>query len=252
MTNLARVEEAGLNALQTRRQMFYDGWVLRLAPGKAKRARSVNAHFGSTLPLADKIAYCERVYAERGLPFLFRVTPFSQPSSLDAELGARGFDAHETTLVQTAALDRAPPAAALPAGCTIAEAAVDDFIEAAGELRGSAASERDAHRERLAASPLDSRRALVVDGGRTLAAGLCAREGDIVGLFDIVTAADARRRGLASALVAWLLARAWERGARLAYLQVEATNAAAQPVYRRLGFATAYEYHYRARPGECR
>ena len=51
-----RVEEAGLNYLHSRRQLFHDGWVLFLSPGTAKRARSVNAHFGSTLPLAAKIA----------------------------------------------------------------------------------------------------------------------------------------------------------------------------------------------------
>jgi len=50
--DLRRVEEASLNALQTQRQYFYDGWVLRVSPGKARRARSVNAHFGSTLPIA--------------------------------------------------------------------------------------------------------------------------------------------------------------------------------------------------------
>ena len=60
--DLRRVEEIGLNALQTQRQYFYDGWVLRVSPGKARRARSVNAHFGSTLPIAEKIAYCERLY----------------------------------------------------------------------------------------------------------------------------------------------------------------------------------------------
>ena len=60
--DLRRVEEASLNALQTQRQYFYDGWLLRVSPGKARRARSVNAHFGSTLPLAQKIAYCERLY----------------------------------------------------------------------------------------------------------------------------------------------------------------------------------------------
>jgi len=66
--DLARVEEAALNALQTRRQLFYDGWLLRLSPGAAKRARSVNAHFGSTRPVGQKIAYCERLYAARDLP----------------------------------------------------------------------------------------------------------------------------------------------------------------------------------------
>ena len=56
-----RIEEAGLNALQTTQQLFYDGWLLRVSAGKAKRARSVNPHFGSSLPLDAKIDHCERV-----------------------------------------------------------------------------------------------------------------------------------------------------------------------------------------------
>ena len=36
-----QIEQAGLNALQTQRQLVYDGWGLRLSAGKAKRARSV-------------------------------------------------------------------------------------------------------------------------------------------------------------------------------------------------------------------
>jgi len=63
--DLRRVEEVGLNALQTQRQLFYDGWLLRVSPGKARRARSVNAYFGSSLPLGQKIDYCERLYAQR-------------------------------------------------------------------------------------------------------------------------------------------------------------------------------------------
>ena len=45
MIDARRVEEAGLNALQTQRQLFYDGWLLRVSPGTARRGRSVNAHF---------------------------------------------------------------------------------------------------------------------------------------------------------------------------------------------------------------
>ena len=102
--DLRRVEEIGLNALQTQQQLFYDGWLLRLSPGKAKRARSVNAFFGSTLPLARKIAYCERVYADHGLPLLFRITPFVQPAGLEPALIARGYEPFETTNVQVAPL----------------------------------------------------------------------------------------------------------------------------------------------------
>src|SRR5205085_3257903 len=91
--DLARIEEASLNALQTQRQLFYDGWVLRVSPGAAKRARSVNPHFGSTLPLAEKIAYCESLYARTSLPVLFRMTPFARPAELADTLQARGYQA---------------------------------------------------------------------------------------------------------------------------------------------------------------
>ena len=112
--DLARIEEAGLNALQTQRQLFYDGWLLRLSPGVAKRGRSVNAHFGSSLPLAGKLAYCENVYAQHALPTLFRITPFVQPTDLEAALEARGYESFGETLVQAVALDRPPALPVMP------------------------------------------------------------------------------------------------------------------------------------------
>ena len=39
-----------------------------------------------------------------------------------------------------------------------------------------------------------------------------------------------------------------ERGARQAYLQVDAANAVARSLYTRLGFRDAYPYHYLERP----
>ena len=43
-----------------------------------------------------------------------------------------------------------------------------------------------------------------------------------------------------------LLAQAHAAGARVAYLQVDADNHPARAIYRRLGFADAYAYHYRS------
>ena len=151
-----RVEEAGLNALQSQRQLFYDGWLLRLAPGKARRARSVNAHFGSTLPLAQKIRYCERVFEERHLPVLFRMTPFVQPADLDAALAAHGYVAFDPTLVQVARLAR-PPEPVDPAGCEIAAPSDPEFADALSALQGLSAEGRAALLQRMAASPLRTR-----------------------------------------------------------------------------------------------
>lgn len=247
--DLRRVEEVSLNALQTQRQLFYDGWLLRVSPGKARRARSVNAHFGSTLPIGQKVAYCEKVYEARGLPVLFRMTPFVHPSNLGQELAARGYEAFDPTLVQTMALARPPE----PRPCESVELAspgIDAFADAVALLQASTPEQRDAYYERMAHAPQVSRHLVAMSEGEVAGVGSAMLEDGLAGIFSMATAPAMRRRGVASAVLARLLAWAWERGATHAYLQVDEQNREAISVYRRFGFATAYTYWYCGREGE--
>ena len=249
--DLRRVEEASLNALQTQRQYFYDGWVLRVSPGKARRARSVNAHFGSTLPIAEKIAYCERLYDARELPVLFRMTPFVHPPNLGDELAARAYEAFDPTLVQVASLDR-PPEHGSSDEIDIVTPGIDAFADAVADLQDSTPEQRDAYHERMANTPQPTRYLAAHCGGRLVGVGTVMLEDGLAGIFSMATAPDMRRKGIASAVLARLLAWAWEHGASHAYLQVEARNDPAVAVYRKFGFATAYTYHYRGRVGDPR
>ena len=83
-----------------------------------------------------------------------------------------------------------------------------------------------------------------------VASSVSIREGEHVGIFDVVTAADWRGRGLASGIDCGP-ARGRARAARVAYLQVRADNPARR-IYERFGFAAVYEYWYRALPGDAR
>ena len=87
---LSRVEDAGLNASAPPQQRWLDGWLVRLSPGKAKRARCINAVAPGRMPIAHKLALCEPVYAQAELPLIVRITPFSEPTGLDATLEAHG------------------------------------------------------------------------------------------------------------------------------------------------------------------
>ena len=245
----SRIEEAGLNNLHTRRQLLYDGWLLFLLAGKAKRARSVNPHFASSLPLAGKIEHCEALYARLGLSTLFRITPFAQPPELDAVLEARGSARFDSTLVQVAPLRCAPESAGHP-DVRLSSPLIEGFVDAVGEMRGSPPSQRAAHLERLAQSPLDVHAVVARLDGRVAGVGLVSIDGDLAGVFDVVTHGAHARRGVGRAVVAALLRRAWGRGVKQAYLQVSADNAPALALYRGFGFATLYAYHYRARPHE--
>jgi ribosomal protein S18 acetylase RimI-like enzyme len=244
---LARVEDAGLNASAPPQQRWVDGWLLRFSPGKAKRARCINALAAGRRSVAEKLALCEAVYAEVGLPLIVRITPFSQPPGLDATLAAMGLRRFDDTRVMVLEdlSSIAPPA--LPDGMVLQPVGLEAFAQRVGALRGSPLAQRQAHAQRLAQAPVPFSACELRADGEVLACGQMALEGDLVGLYDIFTATAARGRGLASALCQGLLARARESGARHAYLQVEGDNHAARTVYHRLGFADGYAYHYRTR-----
>ena len=78
-----------------------------------------------------------------------------------------------------------------------------------------------------------------------MAFALGVADGEHVGLFDVLVAPRARRRGLARRLTASIGAWGRTQGARSIYLQVVATNEAALPLYASLGFETVYSYAYR-------
>jgi GNAT superfamily N-acetyltransferase len=242
-----RLEELSLNSSAPPGQLLYDGWVVRLAQGQAKRARSVNAVYPSAAPIDAKIAYCEGLFRRAGLPAIFRITPFSQPASLDAELERRGYGRFETTAVELAAIDaaRLGGPAAEPAG-------LDVLAESVGALRGSPPEHRTAHRARLEGIPLERHAVVLREGGRVIAAGLTIVEDGVAGLFDIITDEGLRRRGHARTIVVSLLRKALELDAQHAYLQVKSDNEPARRLYRQFGFEERYEYWYRARPGEQR
>jgi ribosomal protein S18 acetylase RimI-like enzyme len=240
-----RIEELGLNSSAPPGQLLYDGWILRLLRGKAKRARSVNAVYASSAPLDEKIAYCERLYRAAALPAIFRITPFSQPADLDSELDRRGFLRFETTAVEAAAIDRAR----LGEG-DAQPMELSAWIDAVGQLRESPIAHRSAHLERLQGMPLTLRAVALRSQGRVVATGLTIIEDDCAGLFDIITAPEARRAGHGKSVVSSLLRLAWELGARHAYLQVKDDNIAARRLYAPFGFEEKYRYWYRGRPGD--
>lgn len=253
-TLLSRVEDAGLNASAPPQQRWLDGWILRTSPGKARRARCINAVAPGRMPWAEKLPLARAVFEEAGLPLVMRITRFTLPASLDSELQAAGWESLDDTQVLVCA--RLPSAAEAdarahtPSGLQLTRLDAQAYAAAVGALRGSPPEQQAAHAERLRLSPVRYEGyALQREDGTVMACGQFAREGRLVGLYDVFTHPEARNQGLAGWLCEHLLTQAARAGAGLGYLQVEADNTAAQAVYRRLGFVFGYRYHYRQPPG---
>lgn len=235
-----RAEQAGLDASAPPQQADIDGWLIRLSPGKAKRSRCINALRAGSLPLDELLARCRQAYDAAGLPLAVRVTPWSQPVDLDARLAAKGWGAFDAADVMVMESLRPDPA---PATLRLLDAAA--YAATVGALRGSSPTAIAAHAERIAHAPVRYQGfALEGPDGRLLACGQMVVDGDIVGLYDIVSAVP--RQGHGERLCRALLSAAHAQGARQAYLQVGSDNAVAQRLYARLGFVFAYRYHYRS------
>lgn len=246
-TLLSRVEDAGLNASAPPQQRWLDGWLLRVSPGKAKRARCVNALAAGRLPLRDRLALCELAYREVGLPMFVRITPFTQPPALDDVLAAQGMHKIDDTRVMVATEWSEAPET-VPSGLVLERLAAAEFAEEVGALRGSPIAQRSAHAERLQTSPVPYQGWVLRrrDTGAIAVCGQIASEANLVGIYDVFTDPAQRGQGLARVLCTQLLAIAKARGAAVAYLQVESSNAPARAIYHRLGFTDAYSYHYRS------
>jgi GNAT superfamily N-acetyltransferase len=239
-----RIEEAALNAWPALQQMLYDGWVLRFSRGYTKRANSANALYPSTIDVGQKIAFCEARYAERGLPPIFRTTPFV-PADLDQELEARGYERIDTTLVLHLDLGQC----ALSPSEQVHEHSLDDWLSTLCRLKSARPDDHRTHREILEAIPGRCIYAALVAVGEAVSCALGVLEGELFGLFDVVTASEHRNKGYGAQLLSSMLGWAQENGARHAYLGVEERNSPARRLYGKLGFQEVYRYWYRVPKG---
>jgi ribosomal protein S18 acetylase RimI-like enzyme len=235
------LEERAFNAWPALRSAYCDGWLFRFSEGLTRRANSVNAvapsgHFRETLDLA------ERLYGQLRLPTIFRLSPLAGDDP-DSILHRAGYRHADETQVMIASLGD------LRIGPDVNIDAVPSPAWSAGfaAANGISPAMRDVHDRMLASILMPTGYATLVADGKPIAYGLAVVERGMVGLFDIVTLPEARRRGAGRLLVKSLLGWGRSQGASSAYLQVLGSNEAARALYDGIGFREAYRYHYRAR-----
>jgi GNAT superfamily N-acetyltransferase len=181
------------------------------------------------------------------LPPIFRLTPLAPPE-LDDRLAARGYglgDRVEVRARPLADIPAAPPRPPRAKAVRVAAIGLGRWLDVFTALSGAAETTRAAHRRVLASVP-GVRRLLVLEADeRPVACGMGVCDGGLLGLFDLVTAADSRGRGFGGEILRRALRWGQRAGAQEAYLQVLDRNAVALRLYERAGFTTVYSYHYR-------
>ncbi len=237
--DILELETSALTAWPALETIAVDGWALRFAGGHTKRANSANA-------LAPTGAFdairreAERLYASKGLAPIFRITPLA-PDGCDAALAQGGYRHFDPSLVMITALSRVRGSE----GVEIAAHPSSGWLEGFAAANSVSINHRLAHDAILNAIPFPAAFATLHIHEQPVAFGLAVRDGAMVWLFDIVVAPSERGRGHGRAITEALLAWGESGGAAQACLQVREANETALTLYRSLGFAEAYRYHYR-------
>lgn len=241
------IEEITLNTWPAEQSVLLNGWVLRTAAGYTKRANSVNPLYGaesSHADLTDQIKLAEQYYKDAGLKPVFKMTPYIQPANLDEVLADHGYTIVEPSSVRI--LDLAALAAPeLRFQVQIQENLTEEWLSAFTELAELSVVNRSTLTRMLSASLLHQGYILLFNDGVPTACGLGIIQNGYIGLFDIITATDQRRQGMAEQLLLALLHWGKTQGATTAFLQVVQANAGASALYDKLGFKEIYQYWYR-------
>lgn len=241
-------------------------WTLRASGGFTRRANSVLPLGDPGVPLDTALERIGRWYDARGLPTVITVATgqAGTDEELAAALAERGWAAERHTRVRIAALapladldtdatDTPPSSAgAAPARVALSREPGADWLalyHRTGEGGPTGEAARDALKV-LTGGPSVWFATVHDADGQAAAIGRLVVDGRWAGFAAVEVAPAARRRGLATRVMAALAERALTEGASAAYLQVEADNTGALAFYDRLGFTDHHGYHYRrALPG---
>lgn len=250
--HIRELEELSLNHWQPLSTLLLDGWILRFADGYTKRANSIQPISPSTWDLDEKIAACEQLYQENGLPIIFKISPAAQPEDLDQRLEARGYDLVDVVSVQVAELEGvssldAGAGAAMPTEVRIEEQVSGEWIERFRRMSQIPEKHRLTMERMLANIRTKKGFATVFVGDEAVACGLGVIERGMIGLYDIVTDERYRRQGFARMLVLNLMQWGLANGANRSYLQVIANNLPAWQLYASLGYQEVYQYWFRVK-----
>ncbi len=254
---MEHLEELALNAWPALQTALYDGWVMRFANGYTRRSNSILPLYPAQREAAEKMAWCESVYRERGLPVVFKLFGKTRSQELDAFLDEQGYRADAFTSMQTLDLsswqgDPAQQAAAtskviLESQPTLAWQAAFGRMQHGSKEHCLSEAEAQTHQQLLEAIIPRKRFASVRVAGQVIGCGLGVAQDGFLGIFDIVIDPGYRRQGHGERLMGSLLAWGKQQAVHTAYLQVMQNNEPALRLYDRLGFREAYPYWYRVK-----
>lgn len=244
LPKVRRLEAVGFRAWPAA-SVHYDGsWLVRLTAGHpSRRLNSVNPLDPSDYRDIDiRLQKAAKRFADYGRPLLVRQTPLTPPRLVAFMDEAGWADTGETIVMMAdlATLPREEVVEHLPSRD------VGRFVDARLRVSGDDAALKPGLTEIINAIKPETGLFIFEEAGfGSTAVALVVHDNDLAGILQLGVVAERRGKGLGAAILTAALRWARLRGARHAWVQVEAENAPALALYRGADFQEIYRYSYR-------
>ena len=229
--DLRRIERLHVRAWPAFETADIHGWLWRYSGGGSQRANSVSTVDFAGADPARALDEVEARYRARNAIVRLHTYDLSAPAGIIDLLQRRGYRGGETTLTMAKAVGTSNP----PDDVEVAPVPSVEWQEV--YLGAISESRRNVNAKILGAVPQPCGYFSCRRAGQVISTGLCVADGDFAVIECMATRAEARRQGGADAVLRSLEAWAADQGVKTLALQVVADNAAAVPLYTRLGFA---------------
>lgn len=241
------IEDFSLNAWPSHQIQLYDGWLLRFSYFYTHRTNSVEQIGASTIPLEEKIDFCENAYRRWGTPSIFKITPLLD-ENFENHLIQRGYLTQHITEVMILNFQH------YTLGCSNVPVQLENTINTRwiNSLFALKSTTSAIHRQIVPsmyqAIPKDTLAASIInEQGQIVAIGLGILDRSYMGIYAIHVHPHYRGLGYARSICSSLLNIGKEMGLDGAYLQVVHGNTPAKNLYMSLGFQNFYKYWFRVR-----
>jgi GNAT superfamily N-acetyltransferase len=219
-------------------------WVWRAARGYSNRANSIQClDPGDGADAAVRLGRLTDLFTRHGLSPVFKVTPLTAPGAL-AAIDAVDWSpfGHSHVLCMQMRANTAEPRH----HTALFDPRDPQWHCVQAELSGYGDYDAESVRLILERVPCDQRGVLAYDANGVPAAAVLVAVANGISIYgNVVTRASHRGQGFGRAGMNAAIAWARDAGALAAGIQVAAGNTPAIKLYSSLGFAHAYDYHYR-------
>lgn len=248
LPSVRRLEAVGFRAWPSASVLYDGSWLVRLTAGhSSRRLNSVNPLDPSDCrDIAVRLEKAGKRFSDYGRPLLVRQTPLASPQLVD-HMNRAGWTTEGETVVMTAELSRLDA----PEGLDhLPSKDIGRFVDARIRICREDPGLKPGLTEIINAIRPETG-LFIFEAPETgpVAVSLAVQDNDLAGILQLGVAEAARGQGLATEMLGAAMRWARLKGARRAWVQVEADNGPALGLYGKMGFRPVYRYVYRTPEG---